>query len=137
MSTVSVPLTSDEQIILKKAAYGAVNLLAIAYPGPIATTKANMAGAMVLANATGAVGQVLAGKEKIHYTGRTTAEIADEVLPALTRTVAILRAKAPAEVDEFRRAVTTAVNQAAASVSEMPARSDMVAKITAALDADA
>lgn len=130
-------LTSGEQDTLRKAAYGAVNLVAIAYPGLVASAKANTAGALVLASATGAVGQLLADKGKITYAGKTTAEIAGEVLPALTATVATLRTKDPAELAEFRRAVTIAVDQAATAIGPNPARADMTAKITAALDADA
>ncbi|MFB7666350.1 hypothetical protein ACFC1R_20750 [Kitasatospora sp. NPDC056138] len=137
MSTTYIPLTRDEQTTLKKAAFGAVTLLSLAYPGAWSTTKENVVGAKVLTGTTGIVGRVLSGKDKFDIKGRTTAEIADEVLTALTSTVATLDAKAPAETAEFRRAVTTAVRQAAASTRRgtSPAHTDMIAKITAALGA--
>ncbi|MEV5508696.1 hypothetical protein [Streptomyces orinoci] len=135
MSESRMPLTSEEQITLKKAAYGAVTLVSLAYPGAWSSTKENVVGAKVLTGATGAVGRILSGKDKFRLDGKNTADIADEVLPALTATVAALQIKSPAETEEFRRAVTTAVRQAAASTKggASPAQTDMIAKITAAL----
>jgi len=133
MSEASITLTSDEQSTLRTAAYGAVTLLSMTRPGPISSTRQNMAGALSLTSATGLVGRILSAKEKIALKG-TTAEVADQVLPALTQAVAILDTKAPAETAEFQRAVTTAVQQAIAATSDPnPAQDDMATKITAAL----
>ncbi|MFJ4188223.1 hypothetical protein [Kitasatospora sp. NPDC089509] len=134
MSETFIPLTADEQTTLRKAAYGAVTLISLAYPGALSATRENIAGAKVLTGATGAVGRVLSGKGKFELNGKTTADIADEVLPALAQTVATLEAKAPQESTEFRRVVTTAVRQAAAATrGPKPAQADMIDKITAAL----
>jgi len=133
MSKIDITLTSDEQTILRKAAYGAVTLLSMTRPGPLASTRQNMAGALALTGATGMVGQVLATKEKIVLKG-TVAETAEQVLPALSQAVAVLDAKAPAETVEFQRVVTTALQQAAdATHGPNAAQNDMIAKITAAL----
>lgn len=133
MSDVSTTLTSDEQTTLRTAAYGAVTLLSMTRPGPISSTRQNMAGATALTGATGIVGRILAAKEKITLKG-TTAEVADQVLPALTQAVVILDTKAPAETAEFQRAVTTAVQQAIAATSGPDqAQNDMATKITTAL----
>lgn len=135
MSETYIPLTSDEQTALKKAAYGAVTLVSLAYPGAWSSAKENIVGAKVLTGATGIVGRILAGKDKFDIGGKTTADIADEVLAALRSTVTALAAKAPAETDEFRRVVTTAVQQAAASTrgGVNLAQADMIGKITNAL----
>ncbi|WP_431040768.1 hypothetical protein ACQUSR_01915 [Streptomyces sp. P1-3] len=137
MSETFIPLTGDERLTLKKAAFGAVTLVSLAYPGAWSATKENIVGAKVLTGATGIVGRVLSGKAKFDLKGENTADIADEVLSALRATVATLDAKAPAETQEFRRAVTTAVQQAADSTGRgtSPAQADMITKITAALKA--
>jgi len=108
--------------------------VSIAYPGAVSTARENIAGAKVLTGATGLTGQILSGKDKVNLTGRSAAEIADEVLPALTATVAALDATDPAEADNFRTIVTTAVEQAAATGSgPNPAQTLMIDKIKAAL----
>lgn len=140
MSETTIPLTGDEQLTLKKAAFGAIQLLSVANPGVLgySATKENMAGARVLSGAVGTVGHVLNNKDKIKITG-TPADIAGEVLPALTATVKTLEAKVPDQVDEFRRLVTNSVEQAARSTGHgqiSPAQAEMISKITAALTAD-
>ena len=61
----------------------------------MSTARENIAGAKVLTGATGLTGQILSGKDKVNLTGRSAAEIAHEVLPALTATVAALDATDP------------------------------------------
>lgn len=125
-------LTIQERETIKTAAYGAVTLVSIAYPGAISTTKINVVGAKVLTGATGVVGEVLAGKDKVHIEGKSTSEIAATVLPALSAAVGVLQAKAPAEVDSFRRIVTTALEQSTGS-NPNPAQAEMISKVKAAL----
>jgi hypothetical protein len=55
-------LTEQDRDLIRTAAYGAVTLVACAYPGAISTTKASIAGARVLTGATGQAGKALAGK---------------------------------------------------------------------------
>ncbi len=129
-----IPLTRSEQVTLRTAAYGAVILISLALPGVVSATRQNVTGAKILTGATGIVGRVLSGKGKFYLKGASAAEIADQVLPALGETVETLAAKAPAEVGEFRRAVLTAVRQAAATGRGAgPAHNDMIDKIQAAL----
>jgi hypothetical protein len=106
-------LTEQDRDLIRTAAYGAVTLVACAYPGAISTTKASIAGAKVL-------------------TG-----IADVVLPALTGAMGVLKDKEPSEADDFRRIVTIAVKQAAQSSGGgiNAAEQEMISKITRALDA--
>ncbi len=137
ISETRIPLSSEEQSTLKTAAFGAVTLLSVAYPGARSSAKENMVGGKVLTGATGIVGHILVGKAKFNLKGKSTADIAERVLPALAATVATLDAKAPQETQEFRRVVTTAIRQAAQSTKRgpSPAQTDMISKITAALDA--
>ncbi|MBV9312372.1 MAG: hypothetical protein JO100_01265 [Pseudonocardia sp.] len=93
-----------------------------------------MAGSRVLSGATGVVGEVLSGKDKFKITGRTAAAVADEVLPALSSTVALLNAQDPSEARNFRTMVTVALREAAATTDgPSPAQTVMIDKIRAAL----
>jgi hypothetical protein len=131
---MTATLTPDEQATLRKAAFGAVTLVSIAYPGAVSTARENIAGAKVLTGATGLTGEILSGKDKVKLTGRSAAEIANEVLPALSATVAALHPIDPAEADNFRTIVTTAAQQAAATGSgPNPAQTLMIDKIQTAL----
>lgn len=134
----SIPLTDAEQATLRTAAYGAVTLVSMAYPGLWSSPYQNVAGAKVLTGATGITGRVLSAKQKVDFDGSSTAEIAEQVLAALGDTVHTLQAKAPQEVAEFRRAVMSAVRQAAASSrrGEIPAETEMIQKIEATLDTE-
>ncbi|MGW3101145.1 hypothetical protein [Streptomyces sp. NPDC001100] len=136
--TVEITLTDQDKATLRTAAYGAVSLLVAAgatgSPHRIATR-----GSIALSSATGQVGHVLAEKSKIEgLDGRSAAELADRVLPALTATMALLRRqKDPAEADNFRATVLVAVEEAVRSLKggPGPAMNEMIRKITAALDA--
>lgn len=99
---------------MKTAAYGAVTLLSLAYPGAVSAARQNASGATVLTGATGIVGHVLTGKRTVEVTGRSATEVAGQVLPAPTATMRTLQAKAPEAAPEFRRVVTSAITLAAA-----------------------
>ena len=80
---MSISLSDQDKSILRAAAYGAVSLMAAATGTP---QKAATDGAVALRSATGPVGYVLAANAKdIDLRGKTVAELADRVLPALTR----------------------------------------------------
>jgi hypothetical protein len=131
---MSTTLTDDEQSTLKMSAFGAVQLLSMTYGSSWSTAKENIAGAKILTGATGLVGEVLSNKQKFKIKGRSIAEIADEVLPALTATTAVLEAKEPQEVQNFRTIVTIAVEQVATCTSDItPAQALMIDKIKTAL----
>lgn len=131
---MSITLTDQDELTLRTAAYGAVSLLAAAgaaggSPHKIATT-----GTLALASATGLVGRVLSGKRKpVNLDGRSVAEIADHVLPALTAAMNLLTQQAPAEADNFRSTVLVAI-EAAQPGRNSPTIDEMTRKITAALD---
>ncbi|MBB5914192.1 hypothetical protein BJY24_003059 [Nocardia transvalensis] len=127
---MSVTLTAQDQATVRTAAYGAISLLAAAGPKP---HKAATAGSLALMSATGPIGHVLAAKSKdITLTGKTVADLADQVLPALTAAVTLLEQQDPAEVDNFRTTVLVAVEAAA---QPGPVTVEMTRKITAALHA--
>ncbi|MFJ9721275.1 hypothetical protein ACIRP3_00795 [Streptomyces sp. NPDC101209] len=131
-----VTLTDQDKRTLRTAAYGAVTLLAAAgaagKPHKIAS-----AGTIALTSATGLVGHVLAENPKgKDLAGRSTADMADNVLPALTAAMRLLSEQAPTEADNFRRTVLVALEAAQTHRSEPnPATAEMTRKITEALDA--
>ncbi|WP_433722009.1 hypothetical protein ACQP0C_20245 [Nocardia sp. CA-129566] len=132
--TVTITLTDQDKSTLRTAAYGAVSLLAAAGAPHKGSTQASI----VLTSATGLVGHVLTAKSKdIHLQGKSVAELADQVLPALTAAMALLGQQHPGEADNFRDTVLLAVEAAARSGKgePSPAVAAMARKITAALAA--
>ncbi|MFC9436017.1 hypothetical protein [Nocardia sp. NPDC057030] len=132
MSTIT--LTDQDKSTLRTAAYGAVALLAAAG----APHKGIAQGSTALTSATGVVGHVLAAKSKdIQLPGKSVAELADQVLPALTASVRLLAEQSPVEAGNFRDTVLVAVEAAGQSGKGQvsPAVAAMARKITAALDA--
>ncbi|MFI6739210.1 hypothetical protein ACIBI9_40345 [Nonomuraea sp. NPDC050451] len=134
---MSIILTDQDKTTLRTAAYGAVSLLAAAdaagSPHKVATE-----GSIALASATGPIGHVLAAKTKdIKLDGKSVAELADHVLPALTEAMNLLNKQDPAEADNFRSTVIVAVEAATRTHQSEPSPTlaDMIRKITAALDA--
>jgi hypothetical protein len=127
-------LTAEEKSTLKTAAFGAVYLVSDADPGFFAMLKESFAASDALAGATGLVKEVLTTGPLPKLPRATTAEVEALVLPALERSVAILREKAPSEVDNYQAAVVTAVEQAAHAAHGVNAReADALAKVKAAV----
>jgi hypothetical protein len=134
---MSITLTHQDKLTLRTAAYGAVTLLAAAdaagSPHKVAT-----AGSIALASATGPIGHVLAEKSKMkNLDGKSVAEIADHVLPALTAAMTLLKQQDPAEADNFRKTVIVAIEAAtqAPKGEPSPTLTEMTRKITESLDA--
>ncbi|MET7465144.1 hypothetical protein [Nonomuraea sp. NPDC005501] len=133
---MSITLTDQDKSTLRTAAYGAISLMSAAdaagRPHKVATH-----GSIALSSATGAIGHVLAAKTKdINLDGKSVAELADHVLPALTAAMTLLKQQAPAEAGNFRNTVLVAVEAAARTQgSPSPTLADMTRKITEALDA--
>ncbi|WP_405163171.1 beta-lactamase family protein [Nocardia sp. NBC_01499] len=134
---MSITLTDQDKNTLRVAAWGAVSLLAATGGTPHkAATNASLA----LTSATGPIGHVLATKaSEIKLNGKTVAELADQVLPALTATMNLLTQQDRAEADNFRTTIAIAVDAAARprNGEPSPAATAMARKITAALDAGA
>ncbi|MEV5682301.1 hypothetical protein AB0L68_03775 [Streptomyces sp. NPDC052164] len=134
---MSITLTDQDKNTLRTAAYGAVALLAAADAAG-SPHKAATRGSIALYSATGPVGHVLAEKSKgVKLNGKSVAAIADEVLPALTEGMSLLKKQDPAEADNFRSAVIVAVEAAtvAHKGAPSPTLAEMTRKITGALDA--
>jgi hypothetical protein len=134
-STPSTSLTDQDKLTLATAAHGAVALIAAA--GVRSAGKVATAGALALASATGPVGHALAEKQKgLKLKGKSTAELADTVLPALTASTSLLNMQDRAEADNFRSTVLTAIEAGARAERRGPgpAMTEMIRKITEALD---
>ncbi|MCK2215664.1 hypothetical protein MF672_017980 [Actinomadura sp. ATCC 31491] len=130
-------LTGQDRITLRTAAYGAVSLV-VAADATGRPHRAASEGSIALGSATGLVGHVLAEWPKgVNLRGKTVAELADLVLPALTAAMDVLRELDPAEAENFRTTVLVAVETAARAHRRTPgpALAAMIRKITAALDA--
>ncbi|MDP4500942.1 serine hydrolase domain-containing protein [Nonomuraea turcica] len=132
---MTINLSDQDKSTLRIAAYGAVSLMAAAgaagKPHKIATS-----GSIALGSATGLIGHVLADyPEGKDLTGKSVAEIADRVLPALTAAMNLLKQQDPAEADNFRSTVLVAVETAQMNQGRpSPATAEMARKITEALD---
>jgi len=136
MTTNSTTLTDTDKITVATAAHGAVALITAA--GVKSAGKIAVAGSLALAAATGPVGHALAEKQKgLKLNGKSTAELADTVLPALTASMSLLKQQDPAEAANFRSTVLTAVEAGARAErgGTGPAMTEMIRKITEALDA--
>ncbi|TDD57206.1 hypothetical protein E1286_00315 [Nonomuraea terrae] len=133
---MSVTLTDQDKLTLRTAAWGAVSLMSAAGAAGSAH-KVATEGSIALTSSTGPVGHVLAKAPKGVKYGKTVAELADQVLPALTAAMSLLKKQAPAEADNFRSTVIVAI--AAASRPQKgepsPTMTEMARKITEALDA--
>ena len=133
---MSVTLTDQDKLTLRTAAYGAVTLMAAADAGG-KPHKVAAEGSIALSSATGLVGHVLAkyptGKD---LNGKSVAEIADYVLPALTAAMSLLNKQDPAEAGNFRSTVIIAIEAATQTHNSRPRPTitEMTRKITAALD---
>jgi hypothetical protein len=135
-TTMSVTFTDQDQLTLRLAAWGAVSLMSAAGAAGSAHKVATH-GSIALTSATGAVGHVLSKAPKGVKYGKTVAELADQVLPALTEAMSLLNNQAPAEVDNFRSTVIVAIEAAAQTHKgePSPTMTEMARKITEALDA--
>lgn len=130
-----ITLSDQDKSTLRTAAYGAVSLLNAAHSPHDAATNGSI---VALTSATGLVGHVLTDvkAKDIHLQGKTVAQLADQVLPALTAAMNLLLEQAPAEAGNFRNTILVALDAARAHQGDSnPAMAAMVRKITAALDA--
>ncbi|GAA4596260.1 hypothetical protein GCM10023194_68000 [Planotetraspora phitsanulokensis] len=132
---MSITLTDQDTFTLRTAAWGAVSLMAAAAVAG-SPHKAATEGAIALASATGLVGHVLTKAPK-GLNSKSTAALADKVLPALTAAMNLLKKQAPAEADNFRSTVIVSIEASARPQKgePSPTMAEMARKITGALDA--
>lgn len=107
------PLTDDERMALKTAAFGAVYLVSRSDPGVISMIRESFAASNAIAGAPGLVGEALAGGPAPILPKGSAAGVAGGVAESLRSAMRILREKAPAEVDNFRAAVLVAADEVA------------------------
>ncbi|MFI6318878.1 hypothetical protein ACIBG8_15220 [Nonomuraea sp. NPDC050556] len=136
LTAMSITLSDQDMLTLRTAGWGAVSLMSAAAVADSAH-KAATHGSIALTSATGLVGRVLTKAPKGVKWGKSTADLADLVLPALTASMNLLSRQFPAEADNFRRTITVAI-EASARIHQgppSPTMAEMMRKITAALDA--
>ncbi|THV27120.1 hypothetical protein [Glycomyces paridis] len=134
---MTVELTAQDETTIRTAAWGTVTLLSFAGMSGSAHKVATDA-ALALNAATGVVGHVLAEKaHSVKIKGKSAAAVADQVLPALTASVALLAAQDGAEAENFRSTINVAVAAAerAHKGEPSPTLAEMIRKINGALDA--
>ncbi len=131
---MSSTLSAQDNSTLRTAAYGAVSLMAAATGSP---RRAAANATIALTSATGLVGHVLAANAKdIELKGKTVAELADRVLPALTAAMKLLGKQAPAEADNFRDTILFALEAVQVELDKpTTVTAEMARKVAAALDA--
>ncbi|WP_280421303.1 hypothetical protein [Nocardia carnea] len=136
---MSVTLNAQDKATLRTAAYGAVSLITATSAFGGSAHKAATGGSLALATATGSVGHALADvkAKDIDLQGKNIAELADQVFPALTAAMNLLKQQDAAEADNFRATVLVALETATRTRrgAPSPALSEMTRKITSALDA--
>jgi hypothetical protein len=134
---MTVPLTDEEKQTLKTGAFGAVYLVSHADPGFFSMLRESLAASGALADSTGLVREVLTGGSQPLVPREPPEAVEAAVLPALRRSVEILRAKSPGDERQYRDTVLSAVERvAAASHGVHEAEAAAIAKIRAALGAD-
>src|SRR6476660_8121199 len=98
---MSITLDDQDKLTLRTAGWGAVSLMSAAGAAGSAHKAATEA-SIALTSATGPVGHVLAKAPKGVKYGKTVAELADQVLPALIASMSLLKQQDPVEADNFR-----------------------------------
>ena len=119
---MSITLTDQDKHTLRIAAYGAVTLLAAA--GAAGTPHKIATNGTIALTLRDRPGRARARREAkgMDLNGKSVAELADQVLPALTAAMSLLKKQAPAEADNFRSTVTVAIEQPPGPTRASPAR---------------
>jgi len=129
-------LNAQDEITIRTAAWGTVSLLSAAGISGSAHRIGTDA-SLALAATTGTVGHVVASAKGAKLKGRSTAELADQVFPAITESVRILKAQDEAEAENFRTTIGVIIEAAnrAHKGEPSPTLAEMVRKINGALGA--
>lgn len=131
---MSEQLSAGEKSTLKTAAFGAVFLVSNADPGLLDMVEESFAASDALAGTTGLVREVLTTGGVPRLPSDDPAAVEAAVLPALRRSVEILQAKAPQELDNYRSTVVAAADRVANATDGVnPAEAAMVSKVRDAL----
>ncbi|GLZ77979.1 hypothetical protein Afil01_27860 [Actinorhabdospora filicis] len=133
---MSLNLSDQDKTTLRVAAYGAVSLLSAAAAAGGSPHRIATDGSLALYAATGPVGHVLAEKSgSVKLSTKSVAALADQVLPALAESMALLGGQDTAEAANFRDTVLLALEAAIGKDEPGPAVREMNRKITEALAA--
>lgn len=131
-------LTDEERATLRTAAFGAVFLVSNADPGPLAMIRESFAASGVFAGTGGLVREALTTGPLPSLPKDSPVAVEQMVLPQLTRSMEILRDRAPEEATVYRAVVLAAVGAVARADRELHVtETTMVDRITRALDAGA
>ena len=129
--------TDSEKQQLRSAAFGAVFLVSRAEPGMMDMIKESMAASKSFAQASGDLQSVFRGMSMPKIPKGNPSDVEAGVLSQLTNSVATIEAKAPQDVDPYRRIVLDACNNAAQAAKGVTApESDMLAKVMQAMGAN-
>lgn len=133
---MTASLSAQDQLTIRTGAYGTVSLLSAAGIAGSAH-KIGTDASLALAAATGTVGHIVADAKGLKLKGKSTAELADQVFPAITESVRVLEAHDPAEAENFRSTIKVVIDAAnrAHKGEPSPVMADMVRKIEDALSA--
>ncbi|MGV9211641.1 hypothetical protein ACTFTM_07240 [Micromonospora sp. RB23] len=127
-------LTDEERLTLKTGAFGAVFLVSNADPGMLGVIRESLAASGALADASGVVKEALTTGPLPRLPRDSQLEIESVVLPALGRSVRILREKSPGDVEAYRSVVLTAADRVArAHDGVAPAEAAAIEQIRGAL----
>ena len=128
--------TDQERQTLRTAAFGAVYLVSSAEPGMLDMLKESLAGSKAFGNASADLRDLLRAGGLPQLPKGSPGDIESGVLTALTESTEILQAKGQNELDGFRGAVSTAVDQVAAAADDVSANeAAAINKVKAALSA--
>lgn len=126
--------TDQEQHTLRAAAFGSIYMVSKADPGFFDMVKESFAGSKAFGKASPELRQVLVGGGMPTMPKGSPQEIENSVISALSQSTSILAAKGGNELDEFRNAVSHAVDEvASASGGTSPKEFEVVGKVKAAL----
>ncbi|MET7471911.1 hypothetical protein ACFYON_04010 [Micromonospora sp. NPDC005686] len=127
-------LTADERLTLKTGAFGAVFLVSNAVPGMLAMVRESFAASGALAEVGGVVKEALTTGPLPQLPRDSALEVESVVLPALGRSVEILSAKSPEDVETYRSVVLAAAERVALAHRGIePAEAAAIEKIRQAL----
>ncbi len=127
--------SDQERQTLRSAAFGALYLVSSADPGFFDMVKESLAGSKALANSSPELRELLKSGGVPKLPKGSPTEIESGVLSALQRSTMILESKGQPDLDGFRNAVTSAVDQVAEAAGGGVAESEAVAigKVRSAL----
>jgi hypothetical protein len=126
--------TDQERQTLRTAAFGAIYLVSSAEPGFIDMVKESLAGSKALASSSPELRDLLKAGGVPQIPKGSPGEVESNILNALSQSTSILQAKGGPELDGFRRAVTTAMDQVASAAGDTsPKEAAEISKVKEAL----